>query len=98
MWSAPAPAAISLPRQALRGRSVPVDSGDIVAATRQNGRKLGVPGREDEGEGAMQPWWVAGFAGAVGFFLTTPAIAGDVAPKRGGTLTYTIPADAPPSF
>ena len=27
-----------------------------------------------------------------------PAIAGEETPKRGGTLTYMIPADAPPSF
>ena len=30
--------------------------------------------------------------------ISTPAIAADPAPKRGGTLTYMIPADAPPSF
>src|SRR5438874_9844026 len=30
--------------------------------------------------------------------LTWPASAADGRPKRGGTLTYLIPADAPPSF
>src|SRR5437764_2732884 len=30
--------------------------------------------------------------------LVSPALAADEAPKRGGTLTYMIPADAPPSF
>src|ERR1700722_2002772 len=33
----------------------------------------------------------------LGVALSLPAIA-DEAPKRGGTLTYMIPADAPPSF
>ena len=33
--------------------------------------------------------------GAVGFVV--PALA-DEEPKRGGTLNYMIPADAPPSF
>src|SRR5438105_5832287 len=27
-----------------------------------------------------------------------PALAGEAPPKRGGTLTFMIPADAPPSF
>ena len=36
-------------------------------------------------------------AGLVGLLCATmPAIAGET-PKRGGTLTYMIPADAPPS-
>src|ERR1041385_4882676 len=30
--------------------------------------------------------------------LALPATAAEPTPKRGGTLTYTIPADAPPSF
>src|SRR5436190_10637599 len=30
--------------------------------------------------------------------IATPASAAEPSPKRGGTLTYTIPADAPPSF
>ncbi len=30
--------------------------------------------------------------------IATPAAAGEEAPKHGGTLTYLIPADAPPSF
>src|SRR5918997_3870895 len=37
-------------------------------------------------------------AGAAGLLIGTQAIAGDASPKRGGTLTFTIPADAPPSF
>ncbi len=41
----------------------------------------------------------AGFAAIVGLApLATPAAADEEAPKRGGTLTYMIPADAPPSF
>jgi peptide/nickel transport system substrate-binding protein len=38
--------------------------------------------------------WIAA---GLGVALTLPAIA-DETPKRGGTLTYMIPADAPPSF
>jgi peptide/nickel transport system substrate-binding protein len=34
---------------------------------------------------------------AIVLSLTSPA-AGAETPKRGGTLTYMIPADAPPSF
>src|SRR4051812_28335920 len=30
--------------------------------------------------------------------VATPAVGGEEAPKRGGTLTFMIPADAPPSF
>src|SRR5438067_8488561 len=30
--------------------------------------------------------------------IAAPAMAGEEAPKRGGTLTFMIPADAPPSF
>ncbi|MGE3944749.1 MAG: ABC transporter substrate-binding protein [Alphaproteobacteria bacterium] len=37
-------------------------------------------------------------AGAAGLLIGAPAIAGGEAPKRGGTLTFMIPADAPPSF
>jgi peptide/nickel transport system substrate-binding protein len=37
-------------------------------------------------------------AAAVVFALATPATAQEEAPKYGGTLTYLIPADAPPSF
>ena len=44
-------------------------------------------------------WWLrqaaAGLAAAA--LLAMPALAGE-APKRGGTLTYLVPADAPPSF
>src|SRR3954464_14475560 len=36
-------------------------------------------------------------AGAALFALALPAAAADT-PKQGGTLTYVIPADAPPSF
>ena len=38
---------------------------------------------------------LAGLVGAAGF--ANPAVA-DGEPKRGGTLTYMIPADAPPSL
>ena len=37
--------------------------------------------------------WLAGFAAA----LSIPSLAAET-PKRGGTLTYMIPADAPPTF
>jgi len=37
------------------------------------------------------------FATLLGVAVTAPAIGAD-APKRGGTLTFLIPADAPPSF
>src|SRR5579872_2602806 len=37
-------------------------------------------------------------AGAIGTMTALPALAADETPKRGGTLTYLIPADAPPSF
>jgi peptide/nickel transport system substrate-binding protein len=39
--------------------------------------------------------WATGFAALL---AAAPAIAAETAPKRGGTLTYMIPADAPPSF
>ncbi|MBV8334894.1 MAG: hypothetical protein JO358_05495, partial [Alphaproteobacteria bacterium] len=38
---------------------------------------------------------VAGFIGVMAPATLAPA---DEEPKRGGTLTYMIPADAPPSF
>ena len=42
--------------------------------------------------------WAAGFAAlCVSAAAVTPAAADDT-PKRGGILTYMIPADAPPSF
>src|SRR3954453_3549888 len=41
---------------------------------------------------------VACVAGAVNLFFTPSAMAGEATPKHGGTLTYMIPADAPPSF
>src|SRR3954467_13165807 len=43
----------------------------------------------------MRHWFGATLAGMV--FVALSAIAAE-APKRGGTLTYMIPADAPPSF
>jgi peptide/nickel transport system substrate-binding protein len=43
----------------------------------------------------MRRLYVAGLAGLL--CATIPAIAAET-PKRGGTLTYMIPADAPPSF
>jgi len=48
--------------------------------------------------GAMQAnswFWAAGVAGLL---AAAPATAADETPKRGGTLTFMIPADAPPSF
>src|SRR6516162_8723543 len=42
-------------------------------------------------------WQCASFAAALVAVLLAPARA-DEAPKRGGTFTYLIPADAPPSF
>ena len=41
-------------------------------------------------------FWATGFAAIVG--VAAPATAAEQTPKRGGTLTYMIPADAPPSF
>jgi peptide/nickel transport system substrate-binding protein len=45
----------------------------------------------------MYGWraFAAGIAATVA--ITMPALAGET-PKRGGTLTYLVPADAPPSF
>ena len=43
----------------------------------------------------MRHWFGATLAGLL--FATLPATAAET-PKRGGTLTYMIPADAPPSF
>src|SRR5256885_678808 len=40
-------------------------------------------------------FWTAGLAALLA--IAGPAAAADT-PKRGGTLTYMIPADAPPSF
>ena len=40
-------------------------------------------------------FWAAGLA--VALTAAAPAMA-DEAPKYGGTLTYMIPADSPPSF
>src|SRR5947208_7353948 len=44
---------------------------------------------------ALQLRLAAGLAALLA--LALPAVAGET-PKRGGTLTYVIPADAPPSF
>jgi peptide/nickel transport system substrate-binding protein len=49
-------------------------------------------------EGAMRRdlwFWATGLAALL---AAAPVIAAETAPKRGGTLTYVIPADAPPSF
>jgi peptide/nickel transport system substrate-binding protein len=40
----------------------------------------------------------AGVAAIVAIAAVAPATAAEPTPKRGGTLTYMIPADAPPSF
>src|SRR5713101_3284692 len=52
-------------------------------------------------KGSKRLQWERGFAGAAGLLaalaLAVAASAAEV-PKRGGTLTYMIPADAPPSF
>src|SRR5690348_17381163 len=46
----------------------------------------------------MRGGLVACVAGAVNLFFTASTMASDATPKHGGTLTYMIPADAPPSF
>ncbi len=46
---------------------------------------------------ALRWWGTAGLAAALALGAALPATAADT-PKRGGTLTYMIPADAPPSF
>src|SRR2546425_12297853 len=45
-------------------------------------------------------WWLAAGMGvlALGPAALAAAPGEEEAPKRGGTLTYMIPADAPPSF
>src|SRR5213075_2921130 len=45
--------------------------------------------------GQMRFWWPLAIAAL--FMLSLSAVAAEE-PKRGGTLTYLIPADAPPSF
>src|SRR6266545_3123530 len=40
-------------------------------------------------------YWAAGFAALL---AAAPAIAAETEPKRGGTLTFMIPADSSPSF
>ena len=45
---------------------------------------------------ARRELWAAALAGALS--LAPMAAAADETPKRGGTLTYMIPADAPPSL
>src|SRR2546428_6572912 len=39
-----------------------------------------------------------GAAGLISLLVVGSAMAGEASPKRGGILTYLIPADAPPSF
>jgi len=46
----------------------------------------------------MRPGLLACCVGIAGLLAAAPALAGEAAPKRGGTLTYLIPADSPPSF
>src|SRR5712671_5853807 len=41
------------------------------------------------------PIWTAGLAALL---IAAPALAGEASPVQGGTLTYLIAADAPPSF
>src|SRR5438128_5681610 len=43
-------------------------------------------------------WWLAAGVGVFALGGTAFAAADEEAGKRGGTFTYTIPADAPPSF
>src|SRR5579862_2664352 len=42
-------------------------------------------------------WWRAVCAAGLALTIALP-VAADDTPKRGGTLVYMIPADAPPSF
>src|SRR5262249_4936071 len=42
-------------------------------------------------------FWAAGLGAALAASAGTAAVAEET-PKRGGTLTYMIPADGPPSF
>src|SRR5437764_9297107 len=42
-------------------------------------------------------FWMAGIGAALAVIAATPGAAAET-PKRGGTLTYMIAADAPPSF
>src|SRR5438067_7086463 len=50
-----------------------------------------------EREGTMRPAFGLGVA-AIGMLAATSPAPAEEAPKYGGTLTYMIPADAPPSF
>jgi len=45
----------------------------------------------------MHGWRRLAVGATAAVLLITPVLAGE-APKRGGTLTYLVPADAPPSF
>src|SRR5215468_5357165 len=59
---------------------------------------IGAPTTRSQCRKIMRDWArrsAAGLFAAV--IVSMSAIAGDV-PRRGGTLTYLIPADAPPSF
>src|SRR5436853_6086390 len=42
-------------------------------------------------------FWMAGIGAALAVIAATPLPAAEI-PKRGGVLTFLIPADAPPSF
>src|SRR5690348_6308782 len=44
------------------------------------------------------PWAAAAFFAAIAPVIAAAPASADEAPKHGGTLTYMIPADAPPSF
>ena len=45
----------------------------------------------------MRRWLGTCAALCAGLVLATPALAAEI-PKRGGTLDYLVPTDAPPSF
>ena len=45
-----------------------------------------------------QGWWIAGLGVALAAAAVVDVPAAAQTPKRGGTLTFMIPADAPPSF
>jgi peptide/nickel transport system substrate-binding protein len=43
-------------------------------------------------------WWLSAVGLVAGIATAAPALAADQQPHYGGTLTYMIPADAPPTF
>jgi peptide/nickel transport system substrate-binding protein len=60
--------------------------------------RLGAPSKRSQGMEITGDWTRRCAAGlCVALIVGAPALAGDV-PKRGGTLNYVIPTDAPPSF